>query len=425
MRGNHSPRLLGSRCLDPPPRPEMRDDAIAAEVANNSKLRLASIITHVGQGGAQEAILRLSGELRRRGHDVEVWFLYGEAAIYDREPGVQTLLPYSTPGVLGYLRIVIRLAKKLNTFRPDGVITFLPLACVVGQTLARLAGIRARVASQRNPYWTYSPFMRLCDKLAGSIGLYSHNVANSRSVLDSFRSYPRSYLRRMTVVYNGIAWEDSTLPQAEARAKFGLPFDAPVIVNIGRLSKQKNQALLLRVLSQLTHVHLAIAGDGELQDSLLAQGRRLGVEHRVHLLGTLRRSDIPDLLRAADIFVQPSLFEGQSNALLEAMNEGLPVLVSEIPAQVETLHDDGEEPAGMILPLDNLARWTEAIDLVLRDNDLRSALTASARKRASLFSLERMGDGFEQIIRHSIGIAGNGSGCREDRRCGGKVATEA
>ena len=132
-----------------------------------SRLRLVSIITHTNQGGAQGTILSLSRELRRRGHDIEVWFLYGKTTHFRDEPGVRILLQHTSPNFLGYLRILFRLVKRLISVRLDGVITFLPLACVMGQTGARLAGIRCRVASQRNPYWTYGLVMRFCDKIAG------------------------------------------------------------------------------------------------------------------------------------------------------------------------------------------------------------------------------------------------------------------
>ena len=364
------------------------------------RLQLVSIITHMHLGGATEAILRLSRELARRGHAVEVWCLYDETPNRETEDGVRVLLPGGRPSAIGYLKILISLIEGLRLTRPDGVITFLPLACAMGQTAASLAGVRCRLASQRNPFWTYGRVMQFCDKLAGSLGIYSCNVANSRFVRDSFASYPRPYRRRMTVVYNGIAWQPSALTPAKARAKFGLPDEVPLVVTIGRLSEQKNQTLLLKTLPRLPHVHLVIAGDGELRRALETQARNLGVAERSHFLSEVSRTDIPDLLRAADIFALPSRFEGHSNALLEAMNAGLPVLVSDIPPQAETLHEEGEDPAGWLLPLDDPASWARAIEELILDSDLRKRLGAQARNRATVFSLERMADGYEQAIRN-------------------------
>ncbi len=366
-----------------------------------SYLRIVNIITHSGPGGAQQAIMRLSHDLRRRGHEVGVWFLYGKPLIHNDLPEARTLLEKSRPGLTGYFQIFVRLLIQLRSTRPDAVITFLPLACTMGQTSAWLAGVRCRIASQRNPYWSYGRIMQACDRLAGTLGIYTSNVANSRFVLESFATYPRSYRRRMAVVYNGIEWCPSILNSMQAREKFNLPLQDPVIVTIGRLSEQKNQGLLLDALPRLSKVHLAIAGDGELRQSLTDKARSLGIMERVHFLGMLSPTDVPDLLRAADIFALPSRYEGQSNALLEAMNAGLPILVSDIPSQAETLRGNGEEPAGWLLPLDNPARWAQVIEELIDDPNLRARMGMLARDRVAVYSLECMGEGFEQAIRKS------------------------
>lgn len=358
-----------------------------------ARLRLICLVTHTNSGGAQQALSRLSDELRRRGHAVDVWSLYGQPGGEGR-----IVLPQTAPGAFGYVRIIWRLARVLRSAGPDAVISFLPLANVAGQFAAWVAGVPRRVASQRNPFWTYQPIMQLCDRIAGSVGLYTRNVANSESVRDSFARYPSAYVRRLTVVHNGLAWCPSPLSRTAARAKFSLPIDEPVIVNIARLSEQKNQAFLLRVLRRLPRTHLAIAGDGELRDALRNETARLRIAERVHFLGLLDQRSIADLLAAADLFVQPSLFEGQSNALLEAMNAGVPVVASDIPPQVETLRGSSGEAVGRLLPVDDEAAWVRELGGLLRDPDLRGRLAARARERAADFTIERMADGFERAI---------------------------
>ena len=86
--------------------------------------------------------------------------------------------------------------------------------------------------------------MQRLDKLAGNLGCYTANVGNSQSVVDSFTHDPAPYRRHLTVVHNGIDWQPSSLDAAAARARFDLPADEPLILNIGRLAEQKNQVLL-------------------------------------------------------------------------------------------------------------------------------------------------------------------------------------
>jgi glycosyltransferase involved in cell wall biosynthesis len=360
-------------------------------------LRLVCLVTHNNPGGAQQALLRLSHALRSRGHAVQVWSLYGEP-VRDGAAVDRIVLAQSAPGVSGYARIMWGLARALHRQRPDAVISFLPLANIAGQFAASVAGVPSRVASQRNPYWTYHRAMQLCDRFAGSVGLYTRIVANSESVRDSFAGYPSAYVRRLAVVHNGLAWRQSPLSRSDARAQLGLPHEPHLIVNVGRLSAQKNQALLLRAMRRLARVHLAVAGDGELEEALRWEAAQLNVAERVHFLGRLEPSSVADLLAAADLFVQPSRFEGQSNALLEAMNAGVPILASDIPPQAETLRGDDGAPVGRLLPVDDESAWATEIVSLLGDPERRARMAARARRRAGDFTIERMADGFERAI---------------------------
>jgi glycosyltransferase involved in cell wall biosynthesis len=129
------------------------------------------------------------------------------------------------------------------------------------------------------------------------------------------------------------------------RADLAIPADALVVGHVGRLNGQKNQAFLLeafaKAAAQDPRLHLAIVGEGPLEDALNEQARGL---ERIHFLG--RRGDVPTLLTGLfDAFAMPSLHEGLPVALLEAQAAGLPCLISErigmqvlvLPEIVETL----------------------------------------------------------------------------------------
>jgi glycosyltransferase involved in cell wall biosynthesis len=370
----------------------------SGSVGTGDGLRIVCLITHMDRGGAQEAILRLSRQLRARGHDSEVWFLYGKTMAYRDQPHTRLLLPDAEAGAFGYLRVASRLVRMLARHRPDAVVSFLPLANVLGQAAAMAAGVRARVASQRNPCWTYGAAMRWADLAAGSIGLYSRNVANSRSVADSAARYPAGYRRRIDIVHNGIEWVPSPLGRREARDRFGLPAGVPLLLVLGRLCHQKNQALAVRALAGVPGGMLVLAGDGEDRAALEAQVRDLGVGERVRFLGSVPPAEVPHLLGAVDVFVQPSRYEGQSNALLEAMNAGLAVVASDIPSQAETLGDPGAEPAGLLVSLGDEDGWRSALASLVGSPDLRGRLGERARERARVFSVERMAEGFERVL---------------------------
>jgi glycosyltransferase involved in cell wall biosynthesis len=361
--------------------------------------KLIGIVSFMNAAGAQEALMRLMRQLRLRGHDTEVWFLYEKTPCYRGEQGVRIVLDKSRLTPLDIPVLFFRLTEMLRAARPDAVIGFLPLANILGLSAAAAAGTSLRIASQRSPGPTFGRAMRVLDEFLGSHGVYGPIVCVSHAVKGSFSAYPRSYRDRLSVVNNGIEWISSVMDKAGARASFGIPEAYPLLVASGRFEPQKNYDLMVRVMATTPRMRLAIAGDGRLRALSEALARDLGAEDRIHFLGNLPHARIKDFLRAADGFVQTSLFEGQSNSILEAMHEGLPIICSDIPMQRETLCEENGEPAAMLVPLENFESWRTAFIRLRDDDGFATELGTRARALVSRrFTLNRMIDGFETII---------------------------
>src|SRR5262249_38365544 len=126
-------------------------------------------------------------------------------------------------------------------------------------------------------------------------------------------------------------------------------------------------------------VHLVIAGDGRLRGALEAQAKQLGVADRVSFLGT--RRDVADILAALDAYAMPSLWEGLSLALLEAMAARLPVIASDVGG-VSQVAGDG---AGCLrVPPADVAALAAAIRrLAAEPAERRAALGEEARRRVA------------------------------------------
>lgn len=361
-------------------------------------LRVVNIVTQMEAGGAQGAAMRVAAELRQRGQIAETWFLYLKRPTYLNQEGVRVLFERPPSKPADYAHIFNLLIRELSSFKPTSVITYTHYANILGQIAALILGVPTRVASQRNPSDCYPRAARYLDWIIGNLGVYTANIAVSQSVYQSFISYPPSYIKRLRVVYNGVSLTESLLDQVEARAKFGLPKQAPLVINVGRLAYQKNQEVLLKAFRSLPAVHLAIAGDGELRENLTQQALTLGLEDRVHFVGEVSPKDIPDFLRAGDVFAFPSHFEAFGFALVEAMHAGLPVIASNIPALSDVIGATESEPAGLLIPPEDDQAWAQSIQQVLEDNQLKITLSSRSRQRATLFSLKNMVDGYEQCI---------------------------
>ena len=183
------------------------------------------------------------------------------------------------------------------------------------------------------------------------------------------------------------------LPEAfrdPARVLFG---------TVGRLQDVKDQATLIRAfaaLPQLGHASppgLVLVGEGPLEARLKALADALGVGEHTAFLGP---SDaIPEVMRALDVFVLPSLNEGISNTLLEAMASGLPVLATHVGGNRE-LFEDGVE--GQFFAPRDVPALTHAFVSLLGDPRARARMGAASRARVERhFSLPRMMEGYAGV----------------------------
>jgi glycosyltransferase involved in cell wall biosynthesis len=168
----------------------------------------------------------------------------------------------------------------------------------------------------------------------------------------------------------------------EIRASIGIPPHAKLILSVGRLIEQKGHTFLLRalplVLGEVPDVFVAIAGDGELREPLREEARRLGIANRVKLLGA--RHDVPNLLRSADVFVFPSLYEGQGLVLFETIFARLPIVASDVGGIPDAI-EDGE--TGLLAQPGNPESLAKALIRMLRDGQLRKKVSDEAFRRYS------------------------------------------
>ena len=119
-----------------------------------------------------------------------------------------------------------------------------------------------------------------------------------------------------------------------ARAALGIGPE-PAILTVGALIPRKGQALVIEALPMLPDVHYWLAGAGEEEASYRALAARLGVAQRVHFMGPIANAELPQLYRAADAVVMPSVSEGLANAWVEALACGTPIVISDAGGAAE------------------------------------------------------------------------------------------
>ena len=220
-------------------------------------------------------------------------------------------------------------------------------------------------------------------------------IAVSRQNAELLTGYYGLRADKITIVHNGTDlpdFKELDIAQARAalRAELGLPEQAIVILTLARLAPNKGHRYLVEaipgVLQAHPNVHFVFAGELNQAEPIVAQIRALGLQPHVHLLGF--RSDTRQLLAASDFFVLPSLAEGFSLALIEALAAGLPTVATDVGGASEAIRP-GE--GGFLVPPANSAALATALDRLLSlDEAEMQRQRSAARLTAQPFSTQAM-----------------------------------
>lgn len=235
------------------------------------------------------------------------------------------------------------------------------------------------------------------DRLADAVTACCHFSAEGLSKTDGFAG------ARIEIIENGIDVDryGPAADQAALKTNLGLDPERRHIVHVARHHPVKDQATLLRgfALAGLPGVDLLLAGDGPLRPELEALAAELRVHDRVRFLGI--RTDVPDLMRAADVFALTSVSEAASLTLLEAMATGLPSVVAAVGGNPELVRHEKE---GLLFPRGDAAGCAAAFRRLFDDPALAARVGAAARARAQeRYRLDRTVAEYHRLYRRLAG----------------------
>lgn len=169
------------------------------------------------------------------------------------------------------------------------------------------------------------------------------------------------------------------------------------LLSVGRISKIKGFDLVIHAISKLKNIDLTytIVGDGPESKNLETLKVRLGLEKKVFLSGIKSKNELREIYRSSDIFILPSHNEGMSNALLEAMACGLPVIVTNAGGTIELINHGKN---GFIFPKGNIDELVKCLSILINDENKRLELGINARKTAEIFSWKMIASEFKKLI---------------------------
>ncbi len=297
-------------------------------------MRIALVITELYPGGAEKCFVNLACYLQSRGHQVVVWQLWPDPPP-ERRQLTQQLDQHGVAWHSGgarsawqFINATRRLRRELIAFEPDVTQSFLFHANVAAALAhrrfpkglpGRLVG-GARVAQperwrQRLQRWA----ARRMEKL----------VCVSQSVATHCHSIEKIPLDKLLVIPNGLEIPSFSTDTNACWSKLGLPVGARVLLFVGRLTEQKGVVEFMSrvvpdVLARLPEHRLVFMGDGEQSQQLGEMAQSLHRASRVHLVGW--QPQAIEWMRAAELLVLSTRYEGMPNVIIEAMSVGKPVV---------------------------------------------------------------------------------------------------
>ena len=383
-------------------------------------VKVAFLINSMAGGGAERVVSLLLNNLSR---DNKEFFLIvlEDKFYYDIPYDVKVLklsknLKINSQKFLALFSGARFLKKIVQENNIDIVVSFLGRSNYIN-IMAKSAGHKAYISERVNPSQMHSfgwagiinkIFTKRLYKKADLI--FTNSLGTKNSLNEDFGVD----LDRIKVIYNPIDIEKiQNLCHNSLEPEYQEIFKHPVIINIGRLTKQKGQEYLIRAFKQIREregnggltpailrgsdprqAKLVILGEGELENDLKNLTKKLGLENDIFFLGW---QDNPfKFLSRAKVFVLSSLWEGLPNTLIEALACGCPAVSTDCPSGPNEIIENGK--SGILVTLKDEKALAQAMIKILSDSSFSQELIKNGKKRAEDFSLKNIINQYERII---------------------------
>lgn len=307
-----------------------------------SKKVMAHLIQSLDSGGCENMLLRTLPLVKKFDHVIITLNKRGDLADKFEEKGVRVvnINQKSLIDLFSYRRLNI----KIKELKPNLIITYLFHADFIGRLYLQLISkINVvpflRTTYNHKNYWQ----ARLFEKVTK--GLVYKYLANSEAVKNYYVNQIGVEENKITVIPNGIDTDyyNNILKDPNLEKKLGIKQDETVLICVANLHINKGHKYLLEAFEEIyktnKKIKLLLVGDGAEKETLQKQIKNYNSKNNILFLGI--RKDIPVLLKTSDIFILPTLFEGMSNAIMEAMACGIPVATSNINENMELLGKTG------------------------------------------------------------------------------------
>lgn len=352
------------------------------------KKKVLHFISGLEVGGAETQLLRILPKLQQY-HDNRVCCVRGRGPI-GKDLGKRGIRVYylDLKSIFDIFAI-LRLRKAIRDFSPDIMVTYLIHADLYGRVLGKLFGVKKIVCSKRGALLQWEWLAKL-DWLTRKF--VSHYLVQTETAKKEWMKRVNLPENKFTVIPNGI---DANFfagieKDEKLRQELGIDRAETVIICVANLHVNKGHKFLLEAFEKVfrrdKQIKLLLVGDGEEKENLKKQIENYKAKNNILFLG--KRTDVPELLKISDIFVLPTMFEGMSNAILEAMACGLPIITTDIPENRELIKD---KINGILVPVNNTNEIATSLNTLLNDKNLIEKLAKNAQMTVTeRFDIEKV-----------------------------------
>jgi len=331
-----------------------------------TKIKVVHLVESMKVGGLERVIALIADHLNKDKYHFELWCIYegGEIADELNKKGVSVKV-LNIPNYYNPINI-FKLANLIKKEKPAIVHTHTYFSNTITRLALKLAKGPIVFTHIHNIYSDYTARNLWIERWLSPISdkIIPCSDAVKRFVLNKERIPPE----RVLTIHNGVPLErfEENVDVGAIRNSLALKEHDRVLILVAALRPKKGHQYLIEAMGNIAKnfkdVKCLIVGGGPLRKELEKQVESLNLEKAVIFCGT--RDDVPHLLKAADIFVLPSLTEGLPLVTAEAMAAGLPVVATDVGGTGEVVQDG---VTGLLVPSKDVKALTEAVEVLLND----------------------------------------------------------
>lgn len=355
-------------------------------------MKILHVITTLLTGGAEKLMVDLLPRLKDKGHEVELCVFVGKRTpFYEQvEAAGIKVHAFSDSGSVYNLKHISRLRKLMRGFDIVHTHNTAPqlFAAIAKPADVRLVTTEHNTDNRRR----HIPLLKFVDKWM--YGRYSSIICISDQAETNLREYIGD-LSRICTIYNGINVQrfQNAAPIEDWKREFA---GKRMVVMVAAFRAQKDQKTLIDAFAHLTDEYeLLLVGGGELQDEVKQYADSKDYSDRIHFMGV--RTDVPNVLKTADVVVMSTHYEGLSLSNVEGMASGHPFVASDVDGIREVTkgygilfpHEDSKALADIILKLCNEPQYANEV-------------SARCKERAMQYDIQKMVDGYLSVYESLI-----------------------